>query len=1449
MTDFIKKIEKINFGLLSPEEIRAMSVVTVETPDTDDFNGFPIEYGLMDSRMGVTDPEFICPTCGFKGGECGGHFGSIELAMPVIHIGFVEVIYKMLRSTCNECGRVLLTNEQIENYTSKIKEALENHKNLNEILKKVYYEARRELRTLPDDLNEIDSKHCCPHCGALQEAIRLDMPCTFRQGDYTLSIFEVRERLEKISDEDSFLLGVNPEKARPEWLILSVLPVPPVTVRPSIFINDVDLIYDDLTHKLVDIVRINQRLLENMEAGAPSLIIDDLSLLLQYHVSTYFDNTVSSFPPARHRSGRPLVTLMQRLNGYAKDSVHDASRGRFRDNLSGKYVDFAARTVVSPDPNISINEVGVPLMVAKEETVPVRVTEFNFPEIIHYIKNGPYSYPGANYVIRNDGKKISLHNEESKEFILEQLQPDFIVERHLIDGDIVLLNRFPSLHKLSMLAHEVKVLPYKTFRINPAVCPPYNVDFDGDEMNIHVLQNVDAQAEAKSLMLPQDNIFSPRFGVPIIGAIRDHITGAYLLTKSNASFSEEEAFQLIRKSGLELPTLIGGQWVVKSDSKFSEKSYIFKDEGERWTGKELFSLTLPNDLNMSFTSSIAENPFCTQEDAYVVIKNGILLQGVIDETAIGSLKGIILEKIYNNYGSNHVKEFLEKVTKLSLATITKIGFTNSIRDYEIPKEAQDRIDEYLNIKILEADKLVESYEKGNLKPLPGRNLVETLNFKLNQVLKDARDKAGNISENYSKSEEELSFSSFARNSYVMAHTGDKSSKLNITQINACIGQQSIRGESFDNIFKNERGYNDRLFPHFRKGEMNAATRGFIKSSFLKGLNPIEFYLHAMGGRDSMVDKSIRVSAAGYMQKRLIHALQDVHSQTNGVVKDASGNVIQTLYGEDGMNPVKLDKSNVADLNKLIDEIRMNNEEYSIDVNKYEVNEDLSDAEIKKLKIKSKNLSNKLSFTIQDYSNFIKKANYELESLEDDDVNENLQLMLMRLIIKHETLSDYEKYLSELTNVEELNDKVETANKYLKDIKKEFNQTLYEIKESKHEELLEKFKEYEQSYDEMQPLIDYIYINFIEYDEKFKELIRKSKELSEYVDNEKLLVDLNKLKHEYDEDFQKLNKIIKDSNKKKLNQFKDIQHITDEIDEINLIRASLNQIDIVLFENRFTQLEKNYHDLLALDNKFTSGNVPVLLKMLDKAFAGIWFKRQAKKYKLQDYEIEIIKKSFEDDILNQVISDENTDFKKLLKSRCKEFRKNNSRLNEEEIDKLLETFNYSEIDEDIVDECKINVKRDLLDGKISINHVELKLNNYVSRKLEEINQLNELDQIKNDPNIPEIKIYLTSEEISKIYKIVEEEIRSEYGLKDNVETHVEYLIRDKIQDNKSEARGMLSIIQRDLSNLTELNNRQQDEFIRKIEYSIEKYEIRYYDINEEKIIKLSEDFINFGKFRL
>jgi len=920
---FIKKIEQINFGLMSPEDIRAMSVVTVETPDTYEDDGFPIEKGLMDPRLGVIDPSLVCRTCGFRGGDCQGHFGSIELARPVIHIGFGDIIHKILRSTCNECGRVLLNDEQIAYFTEKIQEAMDNRESLSSILKEVYKVAKRELKTMPDEDEEVDPKYCCPHCGAPQEAIVLDKPVTIRQGDYKLTASEVRERLERITDADSFVLGVNPEVARPEWLVLTVLPVPPVTVRPSITLDTGERSEDDLTHKLVDILRINQRLLENMEAGAPQLIVEDLWELLQYHVTTYFDNEASGVPPARHRSGRPLKTLTQRLKG---------KEGRFRSNLSGKRVNFSARTVISPDPNISINEVGVPEMIAKEVTVPVYVNEWNMDEMIKYIKNGSNVHPGANYVIRTDGRKIRIRNEETIELILEQLEPGFIVERHLKDGDMVLFNRQPSLHRMSMMAHEVKVLPYKTFRLNLCVCPPYNADFDGDEMNMHVFQTDESRAEAKSLMRVQEHILSPRFGGPIIGAIHDHISGAYLLTRDGVEFTEEQALQIIRKSHLALPEFKGGQWVLKtgldlkSDSEIPqdiEESYIYKDKGAMWTGKELFSLLLPNDLNLSYSAEISKCPAVYPEsDETVVIKNGILKQGVIDEAAYGSFSGKILDKIVKEYGPGRAKDFLDRSTDLAICGIMKTGITTSLNDEEIPEEAKDRINEHLDKKMAEVDKLVESYEEGYLQALPGRSLEETLEMKIMQVLGEARDMSGSIAENYltmGKQSDDDPYEhvmAIENHSVVMARTGARASMLNLTQITACVGQQAVRGGRI------ERGYLNRTLPHFKKGELGAKAKGFVHSSYKSGLDPIEFFFHAMGGREGLVDTAIRTAQSGYMQRRLVNALQDLKVKPSGLVTDNQGNVIQTMFGEDGVDPAKSDFGKPAELNKLIDEIRM-----------------------------------------------------------------------------------------------------------------------------------------------------------------------------------------------------------------------------------------------------------------------------------------------------------------------------------------------------------------------------------------------------------------------------------------------------------------------------------------------------------------------------------------------
>ncbi len=851
---------------MSPEDIRKMSVTKIVTPDTYDEDGYPIENGLMDPRLGVIDPSLKCRSCGSKGGDCQGHFGSINLARPVIHVGFADTLHKILRSTCHSCGRILLTDSEIVDYKGKFEYLMNNEDSLTNIIKEIYTVARRDK---------------CPHCEEEQEDVKIDKPVSIVEGNYKLTPSEVRERLEIIPDEDALLLGVNPEVARPEWMILTVLPVPPVTVRPSITLETGERSEDDLTHKLVDILRINQRLKENMEAGAPQLIVEDLWELLQYHVTTYFDNEASGVPPARHRSGRPLKTLAQRLKG---------KEGRFRSNLSGKRVNFSARTVISPDPYISINEVGVPDLIAKEVTVPVHVTEWNMEEMKECIRNGSDVHPGANYVIRPDDRKIRIY-EETKEAVIDKLEPGFIVERHLKDGDIVLFNRQPSLHRMSMMAHEVRVLPYKTFRLNLCVCPPYNADFDGDEMNMHVFQTEESRAEAKTLMRVQEHILSPRFGGPIIGGIHDHISGAYLLTRESATFTEEQVFQILRKAKMAIPDRTG----------------------ETWSGKQIFSLLLPNDLNMVYKAEICRK--CDEclkreckNDAYVVIEDGQLLSGVMDEKAYGAFAGKILDHIVKEYGTDRAREFLDASTKLAISGIMKAGFTTSTNDEEIPLEAKERIEIHLHKAEEKVDQLIEAYENHELEALPGRSLEETLEMKIMQVLGEARDKSGEIAESY--------FDINENHAVIMALTGARGSMLNLTQITACVGQQSVRGGRID------RGYNERTLPHFRKGELGAKARGFVHSSYKEGLDPIEFFFHAMGGREGLVDTAIRTAQSGYMQRRLVNALQDLNVKEDGTVMDNRGVIIQTTYGEDGVDPAKSDYGKVVDLDKLIDEMRI-----------------------------------------------------------------------------------------------------------------------------------------------------------------------------------------------------------------------------------------------------------------------------------------------------------------------------------------------------------------------------------------------------------------------------------------------------------------------------------------------------------------------------------------------
>ncbi len=844
-----KRIKSLQFAFLSPDEIRRMSAVKVITADTYDDDGYPIEMGLMDLHMGVIEPNLRCRTCGGRVNECPGHFGIIELAMPVIHVGYAKEIKRLLQVTCRACGRKL--PESGSSRTPALGTEGEP------------FAPSRPSR----------EERACPFCGEVQQKIILDKPTTFRENGHKITPKEVRARLERIPDADVIELGLDPKFGRPEWLVLTVLPVPPVAVRPSITLESGERSEDDLTHKLVDVLRINQRLRENRDMGAPQLVVEDLWELLQYHVTTYFDNQTSGIPPARHRSGRPLKTLVQRLKG--KD-------GRFRSNLSGKRVNFSARTVISPDPLLSINEVGIPVEVARALTVPLEVTPFNLEVARQLVARGPAPapvigryVPGVNYLVREDGQRIKVM-EKNAEMCSTMVNPGCVVERQLIDGDIVLFNRQPSLHRMSMMAHFVRILPFKTFRFNLCDCTPYNADFDGDEMNLHVLQSQEARAEAKVIMQVQEHVLSPRFGGPIIGMIHDHITASFLLTHLNPRFDRGETTYLLSKVDLPLPPPAG-----------KDKS------GEYWSGKQLFSLTLPKDLSVEFRSSIcshgsnAEPKAHEEDDCLVVVEKGVLEKGTIDAKAISAGKGVILDAIARNDGPDAARRFLDLMSRLCITAISLKGLSTGIDDEDVPEEARRQIARVMTTAREEVARLVDSYHRGEMEQMPGRTLEETLEVNIRSTLSKARDQAGDIAGKY------LGLDNPA---VILAKSGARGTMLNLTQMAGAVGQQSVRGERL------LRGYYDRTLPHFPRGDLGAEARGFVSSSYKKGLSPTEYFFHSMGGREGLVDTAVRTSRSGYMQRRLINALEDLRVEEDATVRNTAGTVIQYRYGEDSVDP-------------------------------------------------------------------------------------------------------------------------------------------------------------------------------------------------------------------------------------------------------------------------------------------------------------------------------------------------------------------------------------------------------------------------------------------------------------------------------------------------------------------------------------------------------------------
>lgn len=879
----LRDVKRVQFGILGPDEIRRMSVTEggIKYSETME-GGRPKLGGLMDPRQGTVDRTSRCQTCAGIMQECPGHFGHIELAKPVFHVGFLTKTIKMIRCVCFYCSKLLVdvNHPKVKDVIAKSKGfPRKRFAHVYDLCKtKKICEGGDEMDgKLGEDLMDEEKKHQHGGCGRFQPKIRrqgLDLTAEWKnineetqEKKIVLTAERVHEILKRISDEECIVLGMDPKFARPDWMVITVQPVPPLCVRPAVVMFGSARNQDDLTHKLADIIKANNQLRRNEQNGAAAHIISEDTKMLQYHVATFTDNELPGLPKATQKSGRPLKSVKQRLKG---------KEGRVRGNLMGKRVDFSARTVITPDPNLRIDQVGVPRSIAQNMTFPELVTPFNIDKMHDLVQRGSNQYPGAKYIVRDNGERIDLRFHPKSSDL--HLQIGYKVERHMQDNDFIVFNRQPTLHKMSMMCHRVKVLPWSTFRMNLSVTTPYNADFDGDEMNLHLPQSLETKAEISNLALVSKMIITPQSNRPVMGIVQDTLTAVRKMTKRDVFLDRGQMMNLL----MFLPSWDGH---MPQPAILKPRPY--------WTGKQLLTLVIPGRVNCIRTHSTHNDDedrgpykWISPGDTKVLIEDGVLISGILCKKTLGASSGSLLHVLFQELGyetAGYMYGNIQTVVNNWLMyEANSIGIGDTIADPQTYVDIQETIRK-AKFDVIE---VIEKAHNDDLEPSPGNTLRQTFENQVNRILNGARDKTG------SKAQQSLSdFNNFKS----MVVAGSKGSKINISQVIACVGQQNVEGKRIP------FGFRYRTLPHFIKDDYGPESRGFVENSYLAGLTPSEFYFHAMGGREGLIDTAVKTAETGYIQRRLIKAMESVMVKYDGTVRNQIEQLVQLTYGEDGLD--------------------------------------------------------------------------------------------------------------------------------------------------------------------------------------------------------------------------------------------------------------------------------------------------------------------------------------------------------------------------------------------------------------------------------------------------------------------------------------------------------------------------------------------------------------------
>ena len=832
------EVNSVHFCLSSEVDIRNRSVLEITTADLYIKDNREDRYivapgGLLDSRLGVFagGSKNICSTCELKFDECPGHWGHIELVEPVYNINYLDVIVKILSSVCFFCGHLHADPEVLESYKQDQRLLY-----ANEIGKET---AKR--------------RQPCPKCEH-QKANILKSPNATNKG--LLSVVfsgedrpedmmsgllyakEAQKVLQMITNESVQLLGL---RQRPENMLFKCFPVPPLNIRPT-SISNRDRRESELTEKLRRIVSANMAL---------STIPDSTQFSYQKHMSNV-QMTANDYIGGESRGNTRLMSLSDRKQAVERKTLNErlkGKHGRVRGNMMGKRVNFCARTVIDPDPTLNIDQIGVPQHVCMSVTYPETVHTRNMADLYKLLRNGPTKYPGANYVIRQDGSRMDLHACGSSSV---RLQMGDKVERHLQNNDIVVMNRQPSLHRMSMMGHKVQVRPgVLNFSLNLAVTNPYNADFDGDEMNLHVPQSEEARAEIAEINMVHHHIINPKSCSPVIKLIQDAMYGITQLTQPGVTVTVRRLSNiLIRLENCVFPNL-------------REKS--------NWTGRELFSFAIPKGIYMK-----KKVDRLGQNNEEVIIVDGQLLSGVLTSAEVNGSTGLT-RIIHKELGAKIAADFLNKAQIIANAWLEEYGASIGISDMMLDENTSAGI-EKLKIEDDEKFRLMSDNATDD-------EILTEMNKnrdKYVSVLRDVFTHSGN------------------RIADIIT-SGSKGDYIKLSQMVSSIGTQAIRGKPLQRDKTTGRS-----LAYYAKGDHGMASHGYIASSYFSGQSIPEYMIHATAGREGLTDTAVKTSETGYIQRRLVKAMEDIVVRFDGTVRRSDGSIIQPCFGYHGMDPVQLE---------------------------------------------------------------------------------------------------------------------------------------------------------------------------------------------------------------------------------------------------------------------------------------------------------------------------------------------------------------------------------------------------------------------------------------------------------------------------------------------------------------------------------------------------------------